>query len=351
MRSISDVRLVNNYCDKNDYPACENPALVDLAHRVEMLDRNSPAVPRRVTERDVSEAPKRVANHPDCVSILRTEFPGNELGLAHDIIFSGLRRLSVGLHLRIIPRHVRVTLPNCTVLIIHSPVAGNSPFLPHMFVGDAMIIEVDFPGRLEQSVNAWGSCCEKVLGLSSASEYKKKVEGEWLESAILSGFRSDVESKWIYLPDANVEGSKLALDRPCYNAGDTVVLLKTLQELRGMFTHYSNCNQVWETLAQPIDSLLAYPDESSRWIRCDDVEIWRAFWNMIQFTKQALDTHEGGEICSAASCLTCFLITLERVSLLSGSAFYGSLGTPRSPECRVLTGTNANSYVSLSVAF
>ena len=33
-----------------------------------------------------------------------------------------------------------------------------------MFVEDAMVIDVDFPDRLEQSANAWEHCCEMVLG-------------------------------------------------------------------------------------------------------------------------------------------------------------------------------------------
>lgn len=87
----------------------------------------------------------------------------------------------------------------------------------------------------------------------------------------------------------------MILARSCYNNGNTVTLLKSLQELRGLFTHYSNCNPVWKTLAQPIDALLGYPDGSSMWIRCEEVEPWRAFWNVIQFNKQMLDMPDGIE--------------------------------------------------------
>ena len=269
----------------NDYPACENPTLVDLDQRVEMIGRNFPGVPRRVTKRDVSEAFERVATHPDCVSIMCTEFPGNELGLVHDIIFFWIafpfgRSASPG-YFQTCAR--LITKLHCAYRPL-SPVTGDFPFLPHMFVDDAMAIEVDFPRRLGQSENAWEACCETVLGVGSVSEDKEKIEWEWLGEAILLGSHVNVERKLIYLPDANVEGSKLVLSRPCYNDGNTVILLKALQELRGLFAHYSNCNQVWKTLARPIDSLLAYPDESSMLIRCEDVEIWRDFWNMIQFT-------------------------------------------------------------------
>ena len=238
MRLISDVRLVNNFCDKNDYPACENPTLADLVQRVEMLDRNFPGVPRRVTKRDVSEASKRVSTHPGCVSISCTEFPGKDIGLAHDIVFFWLA-LPFGWSAS--PGYFQT----CARVIakLHcahrplSPVTGSFPFISHMFVDDAMIIEVDFPGRLEQSVNARESCCEMLLGAGSVSEDKKRIEGERSESAILLGFHVNVEKKTINLPDANIEGAKLVLGRPCYNTGNAVILLKSLQELRGFFTH------------------------------------------------------------------------------------------------------------------
>ena len=76
MRLVSDVRLVNIFRDKKDYPTCGNPSLVDIEQMVEFLDRNFPGVPRRVAKRDAGDSAKRVAKRPDCVSILRAEFPG-----------------------------------------------------------------------------------------------------------------------------------------------------------------------------------------------------------------------------------------------------------------------------------
>ena len=80
MRLISGVRLVNNFRDKEDYPKCINPTLIDLAARVEYLGRCFPGIPRRVTTRDVDDAFARVATRPDCVAILCTEFPWGNLG-------------------------------------------------------------------------------------------------------------------------------------------------------------------------------------------------------------------------------------------------------------------------------
>ena len=56
------------------------------------------------------------------------------------------------------------------------------------------------------------------------------------------GFLAYVESKRIRLPGENIEGSKLAVAKPCCDDGDTVIPLKTLHGLRGSFAHYTNCN-------------------------------------------------------------------------------------------------------------
>ena len=87
MRLIPDVRLPINFRDKDDYAVCANPALQDIPDRAEFLDRVFHGAPHRVNERDVNDAFARVATHTDCVSILRTEFAGGELGLLHDIVF------------------------------------------------------------------------------------------------------------------------------------------------------------------------------------------------------------------------------------------------------------------------
>ena len=131
-----------------------------------MRGRNFPGVPRRVTKRDVSEAFKRVSTHPDCVFILCTEFPGNELGLAHDIV---LFWLALPFGWSASPGYFQtcarlITKLHCAHRSL-SPVTGNFPFISHMFVDDAMLIEVDFPGRLEQSLNALGVVLRNGVGV------------------------------------------------------------------------------------------------------------------------------------------------------------------------------------------
>ena len=75
------------------------------------------------------------------------------------------------------------------------------------------------------------------------------------------------------------------LRRHDFDMGNTVVQRKTLRELRGLFTHYSNCNHKWKIFARPIDALLAYDGDCSMWIQCEDSEYRIGFWNMIVFLR------------------------------------------------------------------
>ena len=123
-----------------------------------------------------------------------------------------------------------------------------------MILGDDMIVDFDSPQRLEQPSDAREHCFDAVLRRGSVSETEKKIDGHWDSEAILLGIRADVDLKRIRLPDANIEGGKLTISTPCFNDGNTAATLKTSRELMGLFTHYSNCNQVWETLGRPIDA-------------------------------------------------------------------------------------------------
>ena len=179
MRLIPDVRLVNNFRDKEDYPQCAHPTLTDLATRVAYLDRCFPGVPRRVTKRDVVDAFERVSTHPDCVAILRTEFSGQGLGLEYDLIFMWMA-LPFGWSSS--PGYVQASAG--PVAFLHclrkpvSPIDGSLAFASHMFVDGAMIIDVDLPDRLEQSARVWDQFCETVLDDGSVSGKKKEVEGD-----------------------------------------------------------------------------------------------------------------------------------------------------------------------------
>lgn len=145
MRLISDVRLINNFCAKSDYPSCANPSLSDIERRVGSPDRNFSGAPRRVARRDVSDSFKRVATRPDCASVLCTEFPGTDLGLPRDIVIFW-SALPFGWAAS--PGYFQA----CAMLVtkLHCayqpvlPMVGDILFSSHMFADDALIVEVDF---------------------------------------------------------------------------------------------------------------------------------------------------------------------------------------------------------------
>ena len=152
IRLISDVRIGNNFCDEIDYPTCENPPLVDIAQRVGSLDRNFPWRPRRLIKRDSGDAFKRAATRPACVCILRTEFPGEELGPPRDIV---VWRSACPVGRSASPGYFQpcarlVTTLQCAYRPV-SPLVGNIHLKSHMFAGEAMIVDVFSPLRLEQA--------------------------------------------------------------------------------------------------------------------------------------------------------------------------------------------------------
>ena len=107
------------------------------------------------------------------------------------------------------------------------------------------------------------------------------MEGAWEAGRILHGFHVNVETDEMRLPGANIDGASLTIHKPDFDHGNTVVLLKRMQELRGLVTHYNNCNHKWKISARPIDEILAYADVCSMWTRCDESSYWASFWNMI----------------------------------------------------------------------
>lgn len=154
-----------------------------------------------------------------------------------------------------------------------------------MFLDDAVIIDVDLPRRLEKAADVWDQRCDSVLGKGSVSETKTNIERDWEQEESLLGFHVDVETSRIRLPEANIEGAGGAILKPSPNAGNTVDLLRTIQEFRGLFTHYTNCNALCGTFDHPTGALLAYPGEAALWVRFGDAEFRGAFWNMITFPR------------------------------------------------------------------
>ena len=94
---------------------------------------------------------------------MRTEFPGKEMGLEYDLVFL---RLALPFGWSTSPGYFQA----CAGLVTYlrclrkpmSPIDGRLAFSSHMFVDDAMIVDVDLPDRPGQSARFRGHWCEQV---------------------------------------------------------------------------------------------------------------------------------------------------------------------------------------------
>ena len=78
---ISDLRLTNLFCAKEDYPDAHLTNMVEIAERDVSSERTWPQTEAVGCKRDIGAAFKRVRTHPDMCIILRTEFQGKHCEL------------------------------------------------------------------------------------------------------------------------------------------------------------------------------------------------------------------------------------------------------------------------------
>ena len=130
----------------------------------------------RVGKRDAGDAPIRGATRPDCAPILCDEFPGDDHGLPRDIV---LFCLSLPFGLSGSPGYFQSR--DRFVYKLHyayhhaPPLVAEIPFATHMLVGDAMLIGVDFPHKLEQSANAREHCATQYWSMGLLVKSKGKL--------------------------------------------------------------------------------------------------------------------------------------------------------------------------------
>ena len=71
-----------------------------------------------------------------------------------------------------------------------------------------------------------------------------------------------------------------------FNPGNRVIMVKKVQELRGLANRWRYANKFWHYVASPINALMACADSADTWIRCDKDQIWLAFWNLMALVRQ-----------------------------------------------------------------
>ena len=286
-RLIADLRTINMYTNKTDYRLMKVPDIQCLAKRVAMLKRRFPWKTIFCTKRDIESAFRRINMHPDSVYIMNTELIGSELGIADDVMVCYLALpfgwngstgafATDGDFIREVVCGYRSSTPQWE---------SDLPFAVEVFADDLMLIEPRLGRRLDMTSSSVDWAVKQCLGFGAISGKKLNVEGHWAMQHVLLGFEVDVNLGKINLPDEKVEGARRLILQEIYDPGCKIVTVKAMLELRGNFTHWSMSNTVWTYCARPIDLLLGYADEAQVWTQCENEEIWRAYWNTMEWLR------------------------------------------------------------------
>ena len=160
-----------------------------------------------------------------------------------------------------------------------------------------MAIEPVIGRRPNMVISSVERVANTTLGRNAISEEKKKIEGHWAAEHILLGFEVDIMKGSIALPREKQESAKRLIWMALCDPGSKIVLLKSLQELRGNYTHWQMANQMWGYFARPVGALLSQVDELNMWIRREKIEVWAAYWHSISWLRElSLQEEEWGKM-------------------------------------------------------
>ena len=294
MRLIADLRSVNLYTMKEDYRKMAAPSIQTIAKRVALLKRKFPGKEIVCTKRDIDSAFRRISIRPEAAIIMCAELVGKDLGVYDDCVCfylalpfgwngsPGIFALA-GDYVKAVIGGYRSQTPQWE---------SSMPFSVEIFVDDIMAIEPRIGRRPEMVVGSAEWVVNQSLGFNAISAAKKKEEGHWSVEHILLGFTVNVDSGVITLPDEKIAGSKRLIQSHMYDPGSRILSLKSLQELRGRYTHWAMAQPAWTFIARPADLLLACVGDLGVWIQCDILETWIAFWNTIEWLRETSEDEE-----------------------------------------------------------
>ena len=291
-RVIWDGRRLNLKCPKGDYWAVTTPTVEDLARKYCFLRAANPGIRILGTKRDIDAAFTRCRFHPDCAVLFGAEFshsdPTNSLVFFYLVLPFGFTG-SPGIFCRIM----------CAVqhfhklhTVSHKHLNGSLPLDAHVFIDDGMFMEPDLANRPQISVETWELGARLFLGPTGISEKKIKIEGQWSTMVIFLGFHIDLAEDTISLPNPKVTGAANLLRSRSFDAGNYVLALKDVQELRGCINHWACTGRTWKWLVHPINQMLGFADSAGVWIRCNDQTIWHSFWHAIIFMREIVEDED-----------------------------------------------------------
>ena len=294
---ISDLRLPNLFCDKDDYPPVKMTDIRQVAERAVAMKLKWPHVTIMCNKRDIDAAFKRVKVHPDMSVILCAEFSATKLGIEDDDASVLFLYLTLPFGWRASPAYFSQVGEGITLahraFISHDPKRdGADYFSSLLFAGEAIFIEPVTGKRREMVISCWGHICRRILGETAIIEEKVELEGEWQTSHILLGFEVGVDNLTIKLPTAKKVDAREYFQDSMLNPGNRIVTVHKVQELRGLANHWSYTNRFWHYLAPPMNGLLSFVDTTNTWVRCTNDQVRIAFWNLIAFIRSISEDDE-----------------------------------------------------------
>ena len=287
LRTISDLRRINNWIDKRDVFPVWVPGIGDVLKRIVELKRRYPSFKVWLAKRDLSNAFKRVLVHPDCGKIFMHQFMGEDFGISLNFSL-GFLALPFGF----LASPAYFQLVTSTIQSIHqsqSPTQSEwndeERFQCFLYVDDAIFVESELGNRPTECLVSWEDIAKNVLGQDCINQEKVLVEGQWATTLSVLGFEVDTEEMTIAVPSIKIDGAATFVLSEEFESPFRQLRIKALQTLRGLMTHWLNAAIFWRTCVQPVDGLLSFADEKSEFVACPDPELLSAFWSMMTLLK------------------------------------------------------------------
>ena len=285
-RVILDVRRVNLKRPKTDYWQVLTPTLDDLARRYCHLRTSAPGLEIVGTKRDIDAAFTRVRLHPDAAVLFGAEFRLNADNGENLIFFYLVLPFGFTGSPGIFGRLMQAVQFFHRCHIPPNPEwNGRERLSAELYVDDGMFLEVRMGDRPQISVGNWELGVRLFLGQTGISKKKLDIEGQWATELVLLGFHVNLHTNLISLPNPKITGAYNLINTRVLNYGNCVVSTHDIQELRGCINHWPNTGRIWKWLIPPANRLLTYGDSAGLWVRCNDLDKWTAFWNVVQFIR------------------------------------------------------------------
>ena len=240
IRTISDLRLLNLFCDNGCYSPVHLADITEIAEGAAMLKRTWPNIAVVFCKLDIDAAFKRACTHPEMCAIICTECRGGHFALAGDLYFLYLT-LPFGWGGS--PAYFSIISHGITLAQRNFPPTnkirdGHQDLSPPLFAGDAIFIEPHVGMRPEVCVSCWEHICRQFLGDDSSNRDELMEEGDWKPTHSCLGYEVNANSLNVRLHGAKVCGSWEVLRDPAFKPGNRITPVGNAKVLRGLINHW-----------------------------------------------------------------------------------------------------------------